>query len=329
MSNRRRANAAAPRSGAVTHVLRSDQFTRQELEKVFRLAARYESMLRSAPQKLRKQFAGKTLVNMFYEPSTRTRMSFAFAASHLGVTVHGTENAKEFSSAIKGETPEDTARMLGGYFPDLIVVRHNRKRGPERMASVSRVPIINAGAGRGEHPTQALLDLYTIWKKKGRIDGLTVVIGGDLKNGRTARSLASMLCLYRPARIIFVSPKQVRMGKDVLARLKEKEIAYEQVSILNGALAKADVVYWTRVQKERMPEGLYKRIKDRFIIGLPQVQRMKQDAILMHPLPRVNEIRKAVDGNHRAHYFKQAENGLYVRMALIALLLRRQLKLRP
>lgn len=319
----KRARRVAP-----VHILRSDQFSASVLAEIFREADRMEYALDHHPGKLRSRFRGHTLVNTFYEPSTRTRLSFAFAASHLGLVVHGTENAKEFSSAIKGESDEHTAFVISSYRPSLLVVRHHSADGPAHMAAVSPVPVINAGAAAEQHPTQALLDLYTIRKKKGRINGLTVVIGGDLKHGRTARSLASMLSLYRPRRIIFVSPEQVRMGEDILVRLRQRGIAYEQTSDLHKALPQADVVYWTRVQKERMKKQEYQRIKDRFVIGLPEMQLMKKEAILMHPLPIDGEIRPEVRKDPRAWYFKQAENGLYIRMALIAMLLTGKLKLR-
>lgn len=311
------------------HVLRSDQFTPATLRKLFRLADSYERRLDQDPMGVRNDFPGHILVNTFYEPSTRTRMSFALAASHLGLVVHGTENAREFSSAIKGESDQDTARILASYRPSILVVRHDQDVGPAHMAEVSRVPVINAGAGKGEHPTQALLDLYTIVKKKGRIDGLVIAIGGDLKHGRTARSLAFMLCKYRPAKLIFVAPASMQIGKDVLGCLEKAGISYERTADLCRALPYADVVYWTRVQKERMSKKAYARVRDRFIIGPPEMALMKEDAILMHPLPRHREVRKEVDDDPRAWYFEQAKNGLYIRMALIAMLLTGTLRLPP
>lgn len=303
------------------HLLESRQFNQASLKALFALAATYKSRLRHDAVGLQTTHAGRMVSLVFYEPSTRTRFSFSHAAKHLGMLVHETENAADFSSAAKGETIEDTVRVLMGYGSDVIVLRHGDKDGPARAAAVSQVPIVNAGAGSGEHPSQALLDLFTIEERMGKIDGLTVVIGGDLAHGRTARSLAFMLGLYRPAHIIFVAPTQARMGDDVKAVLTRSGIAWSETETLQDALPLADVVYWTRIQQERMDAATFEAIKDLYILGTEEVAMMPEHAILMHPLPRVGEIRQEVDRDPRAWYFEQAHNGVPVRMAALTLIL--------
>ncbi len=249
-------------------------------------------------------------------------MSFGAAAKHLGLDVVNTENARDFSSAIKGETLEDTVRVLGEYHPDLIVLRHFETGAAERAAHVSAVPIVNAGDGRGQHPTQALLDLYTIQQAHGRLDGLTVVIGGDLANGRTVRSLAYLLAKYERVRLIFVAPSVLAIGDDMKAYLTRKHVSFSEELNLDRALQRADVVYWTRIQQERLaPDVRYEDVVHQYTIGTPQLRQMKSSAILMHPLPRVNEISTEVDLDPRALYFHQAGNGMFLRMALMSAIL--------
>lgn len=304
------------------HVLSSSQFTLAMLGRLFDAATIYERRFHEDRRGLGRTHEGMLLVNLFYEKSTRTIGSFASAAAHLGMHVHSTADAAQTSSVAKGESLPDTIRITCGYMPDIIVLRHPHDKGAEDAAQVSTVPIINGGSGRGEHPTQALLDVYTIIRRMEKIDGLRIIIGGDLGSGRTARSLALMLSMYKPVEIIFVSPGESPMGRDVIDHLKERGIRFTETQELHDALKDADVVYWTRVQKERMPPELYEKIKDRFIIGKREMNLLPKHAILMHPLPRVGEIiAEEVDNDSRARYFEQAENGLWIRMALISSIL--------
>lgn len=295
------------------HVLTARQFSKKELEQLFKRAdyMREQSATLAGRRKLQSLHAGLCMVTMFYEPSTRTRLSFEFAAGRLGMVVRGTENAAEFSSAAKGETLEDSTIVLSGY-ADIIVMRHKENGAAERAAAVSTAPIINAGDGTGEHPTQALLDLYTIQREHGRLNHLNLVIGGDLKHGRTVRSLAQLMACYPGNHFTFVSDAAHRMDDTVLAYVKEKGATYTETAKLPQALKQADVVYWTRMQAERgAGSDLHYILTDKL------VQTMKPEAIIMHPLPRVGEILPEVDTDRRAAYFRQAHNGLFVRMALL------------
>ena len=302
------------------HVLYSQQFDRSILDALFRRADEFRRRMGIPSEKaaLTQLHRGKTLFSVFYEPSTRTRMSFGAAAQHLGMSVVATENAREFSSAIKGESLEDTIRVLCEYYPDVIALRHYEVGAAERAARYSTVPIINAGDGAGQHPTQALLDLYTIHQALGTIDGLTVTIGGDLANGRTARSLAYLLAKFDGNRILFIAPERLRMGSDIKDHLHEKGVAFTEESRLEDALSESDVVYWTRVQKERLsPVPVHEELHAQFVIGPAQVDLMKPQAVLMHPLPRLEEIPPEIDPDPRAWYFRQAGNGMFIRMSLL------------
>lgn len=266
--------------------------------------------------------AGKIIASVFYEPSTRTRFSFEAAAWLLGGMVIGTENAKEFSSAAKGETTKDSTKVTSGYVK-AIVMRHFKEGSAKEARKVSRVPIINGGDGTGEHPTQTLLDLFTIWIKFGRIDGLTIAMIGDIKHGRTIHSLAKGLCLFENIRMIFVSSKQLAMEGDLRDYLQSHNANFEEYENLREApLDDIDVFYVTRVQKERFPDqNEYELVKDHCIVSIGIVALIKKEAIIMHPLPRVNEIPEEIDDDPRAVYFDQARYGLYVRMAILDILL--------
>lgn len=257
-----------------------------------------------------------TVATLFYEPSTRTRLSFETAIQNLGAHLISTENASQFSSAAKGETIEDTTRTINGY-ADGIVLRHSEVGAAEKAAAVSDVPIINAGDGAGEHPTQALLDLYTIQKALGKIDGLKVAMVGDLLNGRTIHSLVQLLAIY-DVELFLVSPKSLKIPNEYTALFKKHDVKFSEHDSWSEILGQIDVLYMTRVQKERFKliED-YMAIKDDFILTPQLVAQMKKDAIILHPLPRVNEIDTAVDADPRALYFQQARNGLYMRMALL------------
>lgn len=301
----------------VDHIIAVSQFDRPWVEALF---ARADAMIgvRASNGPLRD----KILATLFYEPSTRTRLSFESAMLRLGGTVISTENAREFSSAIKGESVEDTVRIVSGY-ADGIVIRHHEQGAAARAAAASPVPIINAGDGPGEHPTQALLDLYTIKREIGRIDDLTVALVGDLRFGRAVRSLALLLCLATNVELLFVSPDAVPMGQDVRDTLTANQIRFREEPDLTTALSQANVVYQTRIQRERFSTvEEFQRSQGIYLITAPLLDHMKTDAILMHPLPRVDEIAQEVDFDPRAAYFRQAQNGVFIRMALLDLVFR-------
>lgn len=300
----------------IRHLLEVGQFDRPGIEHLFAEADRMRDLPRSAAP-----LAGLILATLFYEPSTRTRLSFESAMLRLGGNIISTENAREFSSAIKGETVEDTIRIVNGY-ADAIVIRHYEQGAAHRAAEVSGVPILNAGDGPGEHPSQALLDLYTIGHELGRIDNLRVALIGDLRYGRTARSLARLLRLTEGTELVFVSPPAVPMGADIRAELAEAGVPFRDDPDLDAVLPNVDVVYQTRVQKERFASTEeYESAKGQYVTDAEAMRRLNPGAILMHPLPRVDEITPEVDADPRAAYFRQARNGVYVRMALLDMLL--------
>ncbi len=227
------------------------------------------------------------------------------------------KNAREFSSATKGETLEDTIRVLDEYNADLLVMRHHETGAAERAVAIDpHMHIINAGDGKGEHPTQALLDTYTIYNTHQRLDNLTVVLGGDLRQGRTARSLAKVLALYPGNELTFVSAPGFEMGQDVKGFTAERGVKWSETDDIHTAVTDADVVYWTRLQRERLQQGELAQ-DEQFIINQSVLECMKPTATILHPLPRVAEIAPEVDADPRAAYFRQAGNGLYVRMALL------------
>lgn len=257
------------------------------------------------------------MASLFYEPSTRTRFSFESAMLRLGGGVITTENAGEFSSASKGETLEDTIRIINHY-ADVIVMRHTEKGASARAAAVSGVPVINAGDGPGQHPTQALLDLYTIKKEIGKIDGVRIAFVGDLKNGRTVRSLTYLLGKYKKPHLCYVSPKGLKIGDDIKEYLDKHHVAYEEMEKWDSVLPTVDVLYQTRIQKERFKSAAeYKKYKGVYILTMKEVNKMKKGAIVMHPLPRIDEIVPEVDASPKAAYFKEAKYGLLIRMALL------------
>ncbi len=302
------------------HVISARQFDDPEfLAGLFDVANQMErdDLFRALTDPLR----GRILATLFYEPSTRTRFSFESAMQKLGGGVLTAENMRESSSATKGETIEDTIRIVSGY-ADAIAIRHYEQGTAEAAARISPVPVINAGDGVGEHPTQALTDVYTIRKELGRVSGLRVVLVGDLLNGRTIHSLLPLLCLHKDVRIDLISPWQLRLPLKHREYLLEKQVAFHESERLEGAIAEADVLYITRVQKERFATAEeYDAVKNSYILDAALADRLKPEAIIMHALPRVNEISPEVDVNARAAYFRQAKNGLYVRMALLKHLL--------
>ncbi|MGH7775985.1 MAG: aspartate carbamoyltransferase [Candidatus Dormibacterales bacterium] len=299
------------------HVIESQQFTRPLLEEIF---ARAGEMKRE-PHRFAGRLQGRVMAALFYEPSTRTRLSFEAAMLRLGGLTIGTDNAREFSSAAKGETLEDSVRIVSGY-ADVIVLRHHEEGAAQRAAAVSDVPVINAGDGKGQHPTQALLDLYTIADELGRVDGLRVAMVGDLANGRTVRSLSYLLSKYRGIELVFVAPPQVAMRQDIKDHLDEHQVAWTESQDLDLALKTCDVVYQTRIQKERFQDlAQYERVRGVYRIEARSMSLLKPGAIVMHPLPRVDEIAPEVDSDPRAAYFRQARNGLHIRMALLDMVL--------
>ena len=296
------------------HLISSSQFTRNSIKDLFKLTLDIEKN----KKKYSKSLDGKVVATLFYEPSTRTRLSFEAAIQRLGAGLISTENAREFSSAIKGETLEDTIRVVEGYV-DAIVMRHFQNNAPEIASSVSSVPIINAGAGSGEHPTQSLLDLYTIWKEKGKLDGIKCAILGDLRYGRTIHSLIRMLSLYDNIEIYALSDDFFALSDKYIDFMKENNMKFVKCNSFNDIPKNIDVIYQTRIQKERIDEelGAYKE----FNLTKDVMRKFSDESLILHPLPRNNEISTDLDDDPRALYFKQAHNGMYIRMALLLTLL--------
>lgn len=293
------------------------QFSRADLEYIFGVAKEMRAMVeRVGTFDLLK---GKILANLFYEPSTRTSSSFFSAMERLGGSVIPI-NEVTYSSVAKGESLPDTIRTLECY-ADVIVLRHPEVGSAELAARYARKPVINAGDGVGEHPTQALLDLFTIEEELGRVDGLTVTMLGDLKYGRTVHSLARLLSLFK-VRIHYVSPEIVRMPQKLMDEVSAKGIEQQEFVTLEPVLAETDVLYVTRIQKERF-ESLeaYEKVKGAYVITPEMMESAKDEMVVMHPFPRVGEISMELDGDPRAAYFRQMEYGLYVRMALLAMVL--------
>lgn len=304
------------------HVIEAQQFDREGLREIFKEAQQMERLVREGDSI--DILKGKGMASLFYEPSTRTRASFEIAMRKLGGDViFSTENAREFSSAAKGETLEDSIQIIGGYFPDVIVLRHFESGSAARAVKVSKVPVINAGDGPGQHPTQALLDLYTIKKEIHHIDGIWIAMVGDLANGRTVRSLSYLLAKFSNVRIFFVAPEIVRIKEDIQEYLARHHVKFSEETDFKKVVAEVDVVYQTRIQKERFGDRIedYEKAKGIYIIDKETLGLMKKDTIVMHPLPRVDEIKKEVDKDHRAAYFRQAQNGLFIRMALLRMIL--------
>ena len=298
------------------HLMNPLDFTVEELDQLFVLAGDIE--------KKREKYAhacdGKKLATCFYEPSTRTRLSFESAMLNLGGSVIGFSDAGS-SSASKGESVSDTIRVIS-CFADICAMRHPKEGAPMVAASHSSIPVINAGDGGHQHPTQTLTDLMTIRSLKGRLSDFTIGLCGDLKFGRTVHSLINALVRYPGIRFLFISPEELRIPDYITDMLKEKNIPYEEKIRLEDVMGELDLLYMTRVQKERFfNEEDYVRLKDFYILDQAKMKLAKPDMIVLHPLPRVNEISVEVDDDPRAAYFKQVQYGVYVRMALILTLL--------
>jgi aspartate carbamoyltransferase catalytic subunit len=299
-------------------VLRADQFSVDEIERILEAARRYETALEAG--EVLDELRGKVLATLFFEPSTRTRLSFETAMHRLGGRVVTVAEAKS-SSAAKGESLHDTIKAVEGY-ADVIVLRHPQIGAAEEAARATDVPILNAGDGAGQHPTQSLLDLYTLVKEQGGVAGLTIALAGDLKNGRTVHSLADLLTNYDVG-FTFVAPEALRMPSEIVERIRSKGIAFRETESLADAIATCDVLYMTRIQRERFDDPAeYDRLKDAYVLDRSMLAEGRETMTIMHPLPRVNEIATDVDGLPGAAYFRQAANGVPVRMALLAMVTR-------
>ncbi len=298
-------------------ILTVKQFTRPDIEALFGVAQEMQAMV--ARQGASDLLHGKVLANLFYEPSTRTSSSFMAAMQRLGGTVIPITDVKS-SSVAKGESVGDTVRTLECY-ADIIVQRHPEIGSAALAAKYAAKPVINAGDGAGEHPTQALLDLFTIRQELGRLDHLTVTMVGDLKYGRTVHSLARLLTLFG-AKLNLVSPEILKMPAEIISELKSKGVSVAEYAALDPVIGETDVLYVTRIQKERFEDpAAYESVKGAYVIDPALLGRAKEKMIVMHPLPRVGEITEGVDSDPRAAYFRQMEYGMYVRMALLAMVL--------
>lgn len=298
------------------HLMSPLDFTVEELENLFNLANNIEKN----PKKYAHACCGKKLATCFYEPSTRTRLSFEAAMLNLGGNVIGFSDAGS-SSASKGESVSDTIRVIS-CFADICAMRHPKEGAPMVAASCSSIPVINAGDGGHQHPTQTLTDLLTIRSLKGKLNRFTIGLCGDLKFGRTVHSLINALVRYEGITFVFISPEELKVPDYIIDMLKEKNIPYKEVIRLENIMQELDFLYMTRVQKERFfNEEDYVRLKDFYILDQTKMKLAKEDMLVLHPLPRVNEIAVEVDSDPRAAYFKQVQYGVYVRMALILTLL--------
>ncbi len=298
------------------HLMNPLDFSVEELDRLFDLANDIEA----DPEKYAHACEGKKLATCFYEPSTRTRLSFEAAMLNLGGQVLGFSDAAS-SSAAKGESVSDTIRIVSCY-ADICAMRHPKEGAPMVAASRSGIPVINAGDGGHQHPTQTLTDLLTIRSLKGRLGGFTIGLCGDLKFGRTVHSLINALIRYPDIHFIFISPEELKVPDYITDMLTEKGVSFEEVIRLEDCMPRLDLLYMTRVQKERFfNEEDYVRLKDFYILDREKLSTAREDMLILHPLPRVNEISVEVDDDPRAVYFKQAQYGVYVRMALILTLL--------
>ena len=298
------------------HLISPLDFTVEELDKLLNLAGDIEKK----PQKYKECCKGKKLATLFYEPSTRTRLSFEAAMLNLGGSVLGFSEASS-SSASKGESVSDTIRIISCY-ADICAMRHPKEGAALVAAKKSGIPVINAGDGGHQHPTQTLTDLMTIRTLKGRLDNITIGLCGDLKFGRTVHSLINALLRYDNVKFVLISPAELKVPGYIIENIKEAGAQYEEVSRLEDVIGGLDLLYMTRVQRERFfNEEDYIRLKDSFILDKKKLKSAKDDMLILHPLPRVNEIAVEVDDDPRAVYFKQAQFGVYVRMALILTLL--------
>jgi aspartate carbamoyltransferase catalytic subunit len=305
-----------------------NQFSyKDELDKIFTVADKMKKSI--LKKQIRNDLKKFCITQLFYQPSTRTFTSFLAASCHLGALTIPIHGMQAYSSAVKGESLPDTIRTVEQTTAcDLIILRHPDDNSSQVAADYARVPVINAGSGTREHPTQAVLDLYTIKQYFKKLKNLNIVMLGDLKYGRTVKSLAKLLALYQPSvKISFVSPKQLVMPREEIEYLQSKKIKINETNELNQVLSQADVLYVTRIQKEWFEKegkmNLYNSLRGAYNINLKTLSQAKKKMIVMHPLPRVGEIAYEVDNDSRAAYFNQMRNGLYIRMALLRLILRK------
>ena len=295
-------------------ILDGAQFSREEIDDVMALADDFRGRVKDQPAV--DVMKGYVLATLFFEPSTRTRLSFETAMHRLGGNVIGFSSAESTSTA-KGETLADTIRTVDQY-ADIIAMRHPQIGSAKVAAEVAKAPVLNGGDGAGQHPTQALLDLYTIKNERGRLDGTTIVLCGDLKNGRTVHAGVEMYKHYN-CKIILVAPQELKLPEELVKKLREHGVQVEETTSLESALAKGDVLYMTRIQKERFADPAeYERLKNSYILTREMIERGNPHLTIMHPLPRVNEITTDVDSLANAAYFRQVGNGVFIRMALIA-----------
>ena len=298
-------------------ILHGNQFSKKDIEAIIKTASNFEKELEKKDSLA--LLKGKILATLFYEPSTRTRLSFEAAMQRLGGGVISMGSV-ESSSVAKGETLTDTVRTVSQY-ADVIVIRHPRTGSAREAADAVPIPVINAGDGTGQHTTQALLDIYTIKKELGSLNNLTISMVGDLKNGRTVHALSELLSLFK-TRLYFVSPETLRMPEEITFGLKEKGIEIVETRDMLEAANKSNVIYMTRIQKERFGDlSEYERVKGSYVINRAFLDRVKKKITVLHPLPRVDEINPEVDSYPGAAYFKQVRNGVFVRMALLAMIL--------
>lgn len=298
-------------------ILHGNQFSKKEIEAILKTASDFEKELKK--KDALPVLKGKILATLFFEPSTRTRLSFETAMQRLGGGVVSMASA-ESSSAAKGETVADTARTVCQY-ADVIVIRHPRIGSAKEAADAADVPVINAGDGAGQHPTQALLDVYTIKKELGSLKNLSVAMAGDLKNGRTVHALVEVLSQFG-ARLTFVSPGILKMPQEIISQLKARGVETIETDDLKEAASTCDLIYMTRVQKERFEDlSEYERVKGAYVINEDFLKGLRKKITILHPLPRVDEISPGVDTYAGAAYFRQVRNGVFVRMALLAMIL--------
>ena len=288
-------------------------FSKEEILRIMELAAWFEA------HPYEDLLGGRVVASLFFEPSTRTRLSFESAVNRLGGRVIGFPDGSN-TSISKGETFHDTIMVISNY-ADMIVMRHSIEGAPRYASEISKVPVVNAGDGANQHPSQTLLDLYSIQKTQGKLDGIHIAMVGDLKYGRTVHSLLQALSHFN-ARFTFVAPEELAMPAEYKMFLRDKGLEYNEVRSLDEAIGQADIVYMTRVQRERFTDPMeYERVKNVYVLDQPMLEGAKPSMRILHPLPRVGEIDAAVDKSPHAYYFQQTENGVYTRMAIIAYLL--------
>ena len=302
------------------NVIRANQFTNpNELKEIFKITDEMKKMDENGT--LGQPLLGKVMASIFYEPSTRTRLSFETAMLKLGGSVTSAENAAGHSSAKKGESLEDAIKVISAYV-DVLVLRHPDDNSGDIAEKCSQVPVLNGGSGKAEHPTQALLDMYTIQNELSRLDNLKIALVGDLLYGRTVHSLLTLLLPFKNISFYLVAPDLLKMPSKYIDQIKKAGADYQELNSFEDILSEVDVFYMTRIQKERFENPAdYDKLKGVYVLDAKHLKKMKPEARILHPLPRVDEINVNVDNDPRAAYFRQAKNGQYVRMALLKLLL--------